>query len=128
MLKMMQLKKLRVLAFSAAFFMATAAHASGGGVALESAHLDRDNINSLQRGAANFMNYCSGCHSAQYVRFKTIGKDLDLPDEMLVENLMFNAEKTFEVIQVIHAGKRRGTRWFGKTPPDLSLMARVEGV
>lgn len=108
-------------------FLGAQALAAGGNTTLKPANLDRDNINSLQRGAANFMNYCSGCHSAKYVRFKTIGKDLDLPDEMLVENLMFNAEKTFEVIQV-SMPQNDSARWFGKTPPDLSLMARAKGV
>ena len=46
---------------------------------------------------------------------------------MLVENLMFNAEKTFEVIEV-SMPKNDSARWFGKTPPDLSLMARAKGV
>lgn len=127
MLKMKRTKKLASLLGSAVCFLALEAHAAGGGAALEPAHLDRDNVNSLQRGAANFMNYCSGCHSAEYVRFKTIGKDLDLPDEMLVDNLMFNAEKTFDVIQVSMPAKD-SARWFGKTPPDLSLMARAKGV
>ena len=100
---------------------------AGGGPALEPAEVDRDNINSLQRGAANFMNYCSGCHSAQYVRFKTIGKDLDLSEEMLVDNLMFNANKTFETIQASMPAND-AARWYGKAPPDLSLMARAKGV
>ena len=108
-------------------FLGAETFAAGGGPALTPAKLDRDNINSLQRGAANFMNYCSGCHSAKYVRFKTIGKDLDLSDEMLVDNLMFNAEKTFEVVQV-SMPEKDSARWFGKTPPDLSLMARAKGV
>ena len=93
-----KMKKLALLVVSACF-MTTPVFASGGGVDLASADIDPDNINSLQRGAGNFMNYCSGCHSAQYVRYKTIAKDLDLSEEMLVDNLMFNAEKTFETIQ-----------------------------
>ncbi len=124
---MNRIKKLAAVVASAACFIAVEASAAGGGVALEPANVDRDNINSLQRGAANFMNYCSGCHSAEYVRFKTIGKDLDLPEKMLIDNLMFNAEKTFEVIQVSMPPKD-SARWFGKTPPDLSLMARAKGV
>ena len=88
--------------------------------------IDPDNINSLQRGAANFMNYCSGCHSAQYVRYNTIGKDLDLSEEQLVDNLMFNAEKTFETIQAAMPAAD-AARWYGKAPPDLSLMARAKG-
>lgn len=104
-----------------------AALAAGSAVELEPANLDRDNVNSLQRGAANFMNYCSGCHSAKYVRFKTIGKDLELSEEQLVGNLMFNAEKTFETINATMPAKE-AARWFGTAPPDLSLIARSRGV
>ena len=81
-----------------AVFVAGESIAAGGGAALEHANIERGNISSLQRGARNFMNYCSGCHSAQYVRYNTIGKHLELSDEQLVDNLMFNADKTFETI------------------------------
>jgi len=100
--------------------------AAGGSVALEHADIDPGNIKSLQRGAANFMNYCSGCHSAKYVRYKTIGKDLELSDELMIENLMFNAEKTFETIKVNMPADSAET-WFGVTPPDVSLIARSRG-
>ena len=120
-----RIKKLALLVVSACF-MTTPVFASGGGAKLASADIDPDNINSLQRGAGNFMNYCSGCHSAQYVRYKTIAKDLDLSEEMLVDNLMFNAEKTFETIQTsMPSGD--AARWYGVAPPDLSLMARAKG-
>jgi len=100
--------------------------AAGGSVHLEPAEIDPDNVSSLQRGARNFMNYCSGCHSAQYVRFNTIGKQLDLSEEQLVDNLMFNAEKTFETIQSSMSAAD-GARWYGTAPPDMSLMARARG-
>ena len=120
------LRFVSVLAVSACF-LTSPVLASGGGADLASADIDPDNINSLQRGAANFMNYCSGCHSAQYVRYNTIGKDLDLSEEMLVDNLMFNAEKTFETIQASMPADD-AARWYGTAPPDLSLMARAKGV
>jgi ubiquinol-cytochrome c reductase cytochrome c1 subunit len=119
------LRYARVLLVSACF-MTTQGFASGGGAQLAAADIDPDNVNSLQRGAANFMNYCSGCHSARYVRYNTIGRDLDLSEEMLVDNLMFNAEKTFETIQV-SMPPAAAARWFGTAPPDLSLMARAKG-
>ena len=72
------------------------------------------------------MNYCSGCHSAQYVRYNTIGKQLDLSEEQLVDNLMFNAEKTFETIRSAMPADE-AARWYGTAPPDLSLMARARG-
>jgi ubiquinol-cytochrome c reductase cytochrome c1 subunit len=99
---------------------------AAGGAALEHANIEPGNIASLQRGARNFMNYCSGCHSAKYVRFSTIGRDLELSDEQLSENLMFNAEKTYETIKVSMPEAAAG-RWFGVAPPDLSLIGRVKG-
>ena len=105
---------------------ASQAMAAGGSVHLEPSNIDLDNTASLQRGARNFMNYCSGCHSAQYVRFNTIGKKLDLSEEQLIDNLMFNAEKTFETI-ISALPPEEGARWYGTAPPDLSLMARARG-
>ena len=104
----------------------TGVFASSGDAELEESRIDRDNISSLQRGARNFMNYCSGCHSAKYVRFKTIGKYLELSEDQLVDNLMFNADKSFETINV-SMRPSDSERWFGTPPPDLSLMARSSG-
>ncbi len=114
------------LAAIATLFFAVEGFASGGGVELAPAGIDPGNISSLQRGAANFMNYCSGCHSAQYVRFNTIGKYLELSEEQLVDNLMFNADKTFETIKAAMPADD-AARWYGTAPPDLSLMARAKG-
>jgi ubiquinol-cytochrome c reductase cytochrome c1 subunit len=93
---------------------------------LEAAGNDVDNIISLQRGARNFMNYCSGCHSAQYVRFKSVARGLGLSEDQVVQNLMFNAQKTFETIRAAMPSDD-ARRWFGQPPPDLSLMARARG-
>ena len=114
-----------VIAITAGF-LAGPAFAAGGGAELEKADIDPGQIPSLQRGARNFMNYCSGCHSAQYVRFNTIGKHLELTDEQLVDNLMFNADKTFETIRAAMPAAD-AERWYGTAPPDLSLMARSKG-
>ena len=123
---MLKIKKVASLLAMAACLAASPAGAAGGGGDLEPADIDLDNIASLQRGARNFMNYCSGCHSAQYVRYNTIGKQLELSEEQLIDNLMFNAEKTFETIRAAMKPED-GARWYGKAPPDLSLMARARG-
>ena len=124
---MTKFKKFASLMALGACFIATQSYASGGGGShMEPADIDYDNVASLQRGAGNFMNYCSGCHSAQYVRFNTIGKTLGLSEEQLMDNLMFNADKTFETIQSAMPSDD-GARWYGKAPPDLSLMARAKG-
>lgn len=123
---MHNLKKLAGLLVLGTCLAASQGMAAGGSVHLEPANIDLDNIASLQRGARNFMNYCSGCHSAQYVRYSTIGRQLELSEEQLTDNLMFNAEKTFETIKAAMPAKD-AARWFGQAPPDLSLMARAKG-
>lgn len=103
-----------------------AGRAAGPAMPMEPAEIEPDNVSSLQRGARNFMNYCSGCHSAQYVRYNTIGKALELSEDQLVNNLMFNAEKTYETIRSAMAADD-AQRWFGVAPPDMSLIARAKG-
>lgn len=82
---------------------------------------------SLQRGARNFMNYCSGCHSAQFVRFNRIGADLGITDAELKANLMFAAERPFETVKS-SMPPADARKWFGNAPPDLSLIARARSV
>ena len=48
---------------------------------------------SLQRGARYFVNYCLGCHSAQYVRYNRLAEDLQLTETQLLENLMFTGQR-----------------------------------
>ena len=118
--------RLMFMATITCFFVLPAFAAGGGDIEMEKAEIEPNNINSLQRGARNFMNYCSGCHSAQYVRYNTIGAALGLTEDQLVNNLMFNAEKTFETIRSA-LPPEDAERWYGVVPPDLSLMARAKG-
>lgn len=97
---------------------------AAGGAVLEPAGNDVSDVNSLQRGARNYMNYCAGCHSAKYVRFNSIADDLGLTEELMIENLMFNAEKSFETIET-NMSAADSQRWFGQSPPDMSLLARA---
>jgi len=87
---------------------------------------DVSNVASLQRGAKYFVNYCLGCHSAQYVRYNRLAEDLSIDDDQLVNNLMFAAEKPFETMQIAMPPDD-AERWFGQAPPDLSLIARSRG-
>lgn len=87
------------------------------------AHSDLNNQESLQRGAKYFVNYCAGCHSAKYVRYSRVGKDLDISEDELVNNLMFNANKPFETMTA-SMNEDDALRWFGALPPDLSLISR----
>ena len=100
--------------------------AAEGHAALEKANNDISNTASLQRGARNFVNYCMGCHSARYVRYNRLGADLGLSDEQVIENLMFTGERPSDTMRVAMPADA-AKRWFGTTPPDLSLMARARG-
>lgn len=120
------MRKFRGLVAALAAMLMTSLVFAASVMELEPAGNDPDNINSLQRGARNFMNYCAGCHSAMYVRYNTLARGLDLSEDQLIENLMFNAEKTFETIQATMP-MDDAARWFGQPPPDLSLMARARG-
>jgi ubiquinol-cytochrome c reductase cytochrome c1 subunit len=97
------------------------------GVHLDDANNDIFDEASLQRGATLFMNYCSGCHSIELMRYNRIGKDLNISDADMAKNLMFNAEKTGEKV-VSALSEKDALKWFGTTPPDLSLTARARGV
>jgi ubiquinol-cytochrome c reductase cytochrome c1 subunit len=90
------------------------------------AHVDLHNEASLQRGAKYFVNYCLGCHSARYVRYSRVGQDLGIDPQQLSTNLMFTADKPQQTMEIAMP-PADAKRWFGRTPPDLSLVARSRG-
>ena len=96
------------------------------GQSLPSAATDIKDIQSLQRGARHFMNYCAGCHSLNYLRYNRMAKDLQIPESELATNLMFTTDKPFD--PVISSMPPDAETWFGKQPPDLTLIARMRGV
>ncbi len=101
------------------------AMAEEGEASLPQSGADINNTESLQRGARNFMNYCSGCHSLKYLRYNRLAADLQIPESEL-GSLMFTTNKSFDTINSAMPKDAEG--WFGKQPPDLSLMARERGV
>lgn len=93
---------------------------------LQKANVDVSNVASLQRGARNFVNYCSGCHSARYVRYNRLAQDLQLSEAQVTQNLMFAGGRIHETMESA-LPPADAKRWFGTTPPDLSLIARSRG-
>jgi ubiquinol-cytochrome c reductase cytochrome c1 subunit len=116
---------LMVFAVLAAGSLARAARAEEG-ESLPPAGTDINDLQSLQRGARNFMNYCSGCHSLSYLRYNRMAKDLQIPESELAANLMFTASNPFD--HIVSAMPPDAQTWFGKQPPDLTLIARMRGV
>ncbi len=113
-----------VLACFASLTMAEGAFAEGESYPHSGA--DIDNLESLQRGSRNFMNYCSGCHSLKYVRYNRMAADLRIPEATLAGNLMYGDAKPYDTIGT--SMPTDSVTWFGKQPPDLSLMARARSV
>jgi ubiquinol-cytochrome c reductase cytochrome c1 subunit len=119
-----------------AFGLGTAALLLGSGVALasdgghagwqRSADNEVANLPSLQRGARNFMAYCAGCHSLQYMRYSRLAEDLKIPDEQRDTYIVPRNAKFSDYIKTSMPAQD-ATEWFGKAPPDLSLIARSRG-
>lgn len=100
--------------------------ASGGTVPADRPENDVGNIGSLQRGARNYVNYCLGCHSAKYVRYNRLAADIGITEDQLINNLMFVTERPQDTM-LVSMPPDDAQRWFGQTPPDLSLIARSRG-
>lgn len=102
------------------------AQAAGDAAQLEPAGINITDLGALQRGAKLFVNYCFGCHSADYMRYNRLSEDLALTEDMVVENLVFSDAKIGETMSIAMSPEQ-GEAWFGKAPPDLSLVGRSRG-
>ena len=89
-------------------------------------NVDISDKESLQRGARIFVNYCMGCHSAAYMRYNRLGKDLGISEDILKANLMFSTDKTGDTMEIAMKSTDAKT-FFGVAPPDLSVIARSRG-
>lgn len=110
----------------AAFALAcTAGSALGAGAAV---HLDKwpdrsKDLAALQNGARIFANYCLGCHSASLMRWNRLN-DIGLDDKQIKDFLIFGNQKVGDTMTIAMQPKDARV-WFGKTPPDLSVIARA---
>jgi len=116
----------KLIALIAFALLPVAGMASGG----EDIHLDKANIDlaneaAIQRGAKTFVNYCMGCHSAKYVRYKQLTK-VGLTEDQVKDNLMFTDGKIGDHM-TIAMKPEDAAKWFGAPPPDLTLVARIRG-
>ncbi len=118
---------MRVLVLAMALMVApVAANAAGGGGELMDANVDVHDRQSLQRGAKLFANYCMGCHSLKYLRYNRVAQDLNIPEDVVEQYLIWDGSKIQSTMtNVMRDGDAQD--WFGKAPPDLSLTARAKG-
>jgi ubiquinol-cytochrome c reductase cytochrome c1 subunit len=85
-----------------------------------------EDTSSLQRGARNFMNYCNGCHALKYVRYQRMADDLKIPTDVLSRDLVAPGSTALSYITTALPAAD-AVNWFGKVPPDLSLITRSKG-
>jgi len=78
---------------------------------------------SMQNGMQIYMNNCMGCHSLKFQRYNRSAKDLEIPEELMISNLMFTGEKIGDLM-TNNMPTAAAENWFGTAPPDLSLIAR----
>ena len=85
---------------------------------------DLTNLPSLQNGFKLYANYCLGCHGLQYQRYGRTADDLGVPRELALESVVFTGQKIGELITT-SMDPDQAKSWFGATPPDLTLEARL---
>ena len=109
-------------------FVPLKAVAAGGGacglIPCEHFEADPSDKESLQSGAALFVNYCMGCHSANFSRYERVARDLDIPLNAMLDNMVFSDQKIGELMTIAMTPEK-SKKWFGATPPDLTLVARA---
>ena len=99
--------------------------AAEGGYRLDRSPHDPHDLVSLQAGARTFVNYCLGCHGAQFMRYNRL-TEIGLTEAQIRDNLLFTADKVGETMKIAMPAKE-AKAWFGVAPPDLSVIARARG-
>jgi len=117
---------MRSLIIIAVLLTSPAVWAVGESTVLYNFSPDLSDQQALQRGARTFVNYCTSCHSAAYMRFNRMGQDLGIPDNVLLQNFMFGTDRVGDTMNVAMS-EDSAIRYFGIVPPDLSVTARSRG-
>jgi len=88
---------------------------------------------SLQRGAKLFMNYCSGCHGLEHLRYQQMAQGIGMVDDkgkpmdkIITKNLIFNGGRLGDTAEIAMT-KEQSKAWFGTKAPDLSVETKVRG-
>lgn len=100
----------------------SAVAAGGAGIPLDKAPKLTNDMAALQNGAKLFVNYCLSCHSAAFMRFNRL-RDIGLTDKQIKDNLAFTTDKIGDTMKAT-INPVDAKNWFGKNPPDLTLVAR----
>ena len=118
----------RPIAFLASLAMLGAASVSWSAAKndwpMEAFEPDLTDLPSLQNGFKLYANHCLGCHGLQYQRYGRTADDLGIPRELALESVVFTGQKIGELMTT-SMDPEQAKAWFGATPPDLTLEARL---
>lgn len=101
--------------------------AAGPSIDLTPAENNLRDQDSLQRGAVLYSNYCMACHSAKYIRYNRIARDLGWTDEEIIAKMTYGQNKPVDLVMTRMDNDDVGMEVLGIVPPDLSLMSRLKG-
>jgi len=104
-----------------------ASNAFGSSVAMYDSDIDVSDLESLNRGAKYFVDYCSGCHAIKHLRYSRMGADFNISEQdMRSSGIMAPGAKIQDSLEgAMHDEDSK--EWLGVEPPDLSLIARARG-
>lgn len=104
--------------------LAAPPRASGDELALDHWPSERGyDRTALQRGAKLFVNYCLNCHSATMMRWNRL-REIGIDEAQIKSQLIFGNLKVGDTMSVAMVA-RDAKNWFGKSPPDLSVIVRA---
>ena len=124
------MKKFLLIAF---LFIASQEALAAGGAACgdygecDSFSPELNNLESLQLGALTFINHCYGCHSLKYSRWGRVAQDLEIPEGIFTDNLVFGSNVKLGDRMTGSMNSEVSEAWFGIAPPDLTLVTRLHG-
>jgi len=129
------MNKIKYITILIAFIFCSTNINASSNIQLKSIDIDLNNKQSLQKGAKIFFNQCQGCHSIKYMRYSSLADGIGLTktkdkslETVIQESFMHSTNGINENNPILGSiYKKNGAKWFGKVPPDLSLMARYRG-
>lgn len=129
------MNKIKYLTILLAFIFCSSNINANSNIQIKKIDIDLSSKQSLQKGAKIFFNQCQGCHSLKYIRYSTLAEGVGLTAtkdksiELIIQESFMHSIKSINENNPILSSisKENGIKWFGKVPPDLSLIARYRG-
>ena len=82
------MKLISILLLFFSFNLFAADEYSCGSIECDEFKVNISNNADLQNGLSTYMNYCYGCHSLQYSRYKRVADDLEIRGAELKDGLL----------------------------------------